>query len=140
MRMFKRGEEADEESIIEPEDENIHGLDKRDPWKMRMFKKEQPWKMRMFKRYPYYDKKSPWKMRMFKRMSTGFGNATYFQRIIFLVSLLASIRNFDWDYLYTQFLNNSRKETRQVADENVQKGSGGQSINHDSKMCWKFIQ
>ena len=89
MRMFKRGEEADEESIIEPEDENIHGLDKRDPWKMRMFKKEQPWKMRMFKRYPYYDKKSPWKMRMFKRMSTGFGNATYFQRIIFLVSLLA---------------------------------------------------
>jgi len=72
MRMFKR-EEGDEESIIEPEEENIHGLDKRDPWKMRMFKKEQPWKMRMFKRYPYYDKKSPWKMRMFKRMSTGFG-------------------------------------------------------------------
>ena len=99
MRMFKR-DEGDEESITEPEEENIHGLDKRDPWKMRMFKKEQPWKMRMFKRYPYYDKKSPWKMRMFKRMSTGFGNATYFQRIIFLVSLLAFIRNFDWDYLY----------------------------------------
>ena len=101
MRMFKRGDEGDEESMTEPEEENIHGLDKRDPWKMRMFKKEQPWKMRMFKRYPYYDKKSPWKMRMFKRMSTGFGNATYFQRIIFLVSLLAFIRNFDWDYLYS---------------------------------------
>jgi len=74
MRMFKRGEEGDEQGLDVSEDENNHELDKRDPWKMRMFKKQQPWKMRMFKRYPYYDKKSPWKMRMFKRMSTGFGN------------------------------------------------------------------
>ena len=76
--MFKRGGEEAEEDIVETEDENIHSLDKRDPWKkMSMFKKEQPWKMRMFKRYPYYDKKSPWKMRMFKRMPMGFGNAPF---------------------------------------------------------------
>ena len=82
MRMFKRGEEED---INESEEENTHGLDKRDPWKMRMFKKEQPWKMRMFKRYPYpyYDKKSPWKMRMFKRMTDGFGNLTFFVTFYF---------------------------------------------------------
>ena len=78
MRMFKRGggegEEA-EEASVEPEDDFSYGLDKRDPWKMRMFKKDNgKWKMRMFKRYPYYDKKSPWKMRMFKRIPTGFGN------------------------------------------------------------------
>ena len=92
-------EEGDEESITEPEEENIHGLDKRDPWKMRMFKKEQPWKMRMFKRYPYFDKKSPWKMRMFKRMTTGFGNLLFLNLLIFLDNLLALIRKFDWVYL-----------------------------------------
>ena len=84
MRMFKRGEEEDVQDLVVTENENNHGLDKRDPWKMRMFKKQQPWTMRMFKRYPYYDKKSPWKMRMFKRMSTGFGNELFLQTLIFI--------------------------------------------------------
>ena len=44
MRMFKRGDEGDE-------DEEFGAMSKRgQPWKMRMFKKSQPWKMRMFKR------------------------------------------------------------------------------------------
>jgi len=71
MRMFKRGQDGDEEGVPPA----LKRGD-RDGWQMRMFKKgDDHWRMRMFKRRfvlpdVQEDKRAEgrWKMRMFKRL------------------------------------------------------------------------